>query len=102
MYKTVLFFVLALTVSSCTSNKPDTNESSPYDSTYDRFIKNVFIKEKGQNAITYEYRDVRVDEVAQLASRYCDETYGTPAHLQTIRLHKNNSRLATFHCYELQ
>ncbi len=101
MHKLLFSFFLLLGISACSMDKADTT-SSPYDSTYDRFIKNVFIKEKGESSITYEYRDVRVDEVALLASKYCEETYKTPAHLQTIRLHKNNSRLATFHCYELQ
>lgn len=67
---------------------------------HERLVNNIFIKATDPYAITYEYKDVRVDEVAALAVRYCQDTYQKPAHLQSVTLHKNNSRLATFHCVD--
>ncbi|MDD4555832.1 MAG: hypothetical protein PHE89_00690 [Alphaproteobacteria bacterium] len=102
MYKGILFSLFIFSSIAACSTDSSQPVKTTYDSTYDRFVKNVFIREKTPNSIVYEYRDVRVDEVALLAGKYCQETYQAPAHLQAIRLHKNNSRLATFHCYELQ
>lgn len=104
--KSLLVLVVAFTV-GC-HNMYDNNEIKEpkeqytYDSDFKRLVKNISVKEKGQNSITYEYKEVRVDEVGVLAARYCDETYGMPAHLKSIKLHKNNARLATFHCNDLQ
>ena len=78
-------------------------EEVEYDSAYDRFLHNVIIKKKSPNWITYEYKDVRVDELAPLASRYCEESGGNrTAILRGIQLYKNYSRWATFDCVNLQ
>lgn len=77
-------------------------EELPYDSAYDRFLNNVVIKKKSPNWVTYEYKDVRVDELAPLASRYCEENGKRTAILRGIQLYKNYSRWATFDCVTLQ
>ena len=73
-----------------------------YASDYERFFENVVIKEKTPHFITYEYKDVRIDEIASLASRYCDEQGHKYAYLHDAVLFKNMSRRATFDCLELQ
>lgn len=103
MVRVFLFLVgVMLSVSACRSNDTDEISKEEYDSVYERFINNVSIRERAPYTIVYEYRDVRIDELAVLAARYCQETYNMPAHLKSIRLHRNNSRLATFHCNNLQ
>jgi len=68
----------------------------------ERFLQNVHIKQADEFGITYEYRDVRIDEIAFLASQYCYEQKGRKAVLFDSQLYKNFSRRATFHCLELQ
>ncbi len=77
-------------------------EKLAYDSAYDRFLDNVVIKARSENYVTYEYKDVRVDELAPLASRYCLENGNRTAVLRSVILHKNYARRATFDCLRLQ
>ncbi|MDR1693910.1 MAG: membrane lipoprotein lipid attachment site-containing protein [Lactobacillaceae bacterium] len=103
--KKVLFLIgTILAVSACSSSNTDyeTQTVQNDDEIYQRFIDNVSIKEKGPYSITYEYKDIRVDDIAVFAAKYCKETYNTYAHLKSVALHKNNYRLATFHCHDLQ
>ena len=74
----------------------------PYSSDYERFFQNVIVKEKSPYRVTYEYKDVRLDEVAYLASRYCHEQDGKAAYLHDSVLYRNFTRRATFDCAELQ
>lgn len=105
--KKILIISLTILLSACSISRSgeyssvDTEQENS-NRTLDRFVQNAFVKEKGDHSITYEYRDIRVDELAGLAARYCVDTYNMPAHLKSIRLHKNNARLATFHCQDLQ
>ena len=51
------------------------------------------------NYVIYEYSDVRVDQVATLASRYCyDKDPRTSAYLRDVYMRKNRKRRATFDC----
>ena len=77
-------------------------EKLVYDSAYDRFLDNVVIKARSENYVTYEYKDVRVDELAPLASRYCQEHGNRTADLRDGILYKNYARRATFDCLRLQ
>ncbi len=77
-------------------------EKLVYDSAYDRFLDNVVIKARSENYVTYEYKDVRVDELAPIASRYCLEHGNRTAVLRSVILYKNYARRATFDCLRLQ
>lgn len=101
MIKKVLCAITLIFISTACSHPVD-DASSRYDSNYDRFLDNVRIKEKNPHYITYEYKDVRIDEIAFLASRYCDEQGKKKAYLHDSILYKNYSRRATFDCLELQ
>lgn len=63
-------------------------EKLVYDSAYDRFLDNVVIKARSENYVTYEYKDVRVDELAPIASRYCLEHGNRTAVLRSVILYK--------------
>ena len=78
------------------------SEEPVYGTPYDRLLDNVRIKQADAFGITYEYKDVRVDEIAFLAAQYCFEQKGKQAYLYDSQLYKNFSRRATFHCVELQ
>lgn len=77
-------------------------EKLVYDSAYDRFLDNVEIVARSENYVTYEYKDVRVDELAPLASRYCQEHGNRTAFFRGTFLYKNYARRATFDCRRLQ
>ena len=77
-------------------------EKLVYDSAYDRFLDNVVIKARSENYVTYEYKDVRVDELAPIASRYCLEHGNRTAVLRSVILYKNYARRATFDSLRLQ
>lgn len=101
----ILLCILPL-ISGCMLEAYQTNKAETIDqayaSNYDRFFQNVVIKEKTPYYITYEYKDVRIDELAYLASRYCYEQGKKHAYLHDAILYRNFSRRATFDCLELQ
>ncbi len=97
-----LFFLLPLVAGCAFSSHENMSVKQAYDSDYERFFQNVVIKEKTPYYITYEYKDVRIDELAYLASRYCQEQGGKYAYLHDTVLYRNFSRRATFDCLELQ
>ncbi len=97
-----LFLIIPLVIGCAYIPKEDTSVKQAYDSDYERFFQNVVIKEKTPYSITYEYKDVRIDELAFLASRYCQEQDGKYAYLHDTVLYRNFSRRATFDCLELQ
>lgn len=66
-----------------------------------RYLHNVARKAQGEDFVTYEYKNIRVDEVAALAVRYCEEHGGKKAYLRQITLHQNHNRTATFDCKNL-
>ena len=69
-----------------------------YISADQRFLENVHIKQSDEYGITYEYKDVRIDEIAYLAAEYCYEQKQRKAVLYDSQLYRNFSRRTTFHC----
>ena len=101
MRKLVVLGFLALICASCQS-KVDDNGVQVYGSDAERFRQNIAIKGMGDDYMVYEYTDVRIDDVATLASRYCYETTnGKKAYLRDIYMFKNHKRRATFDCVDL-
>ena len=75
-------------------------EVSPED--VERYRQNITVKAMGDDFIVYEYVDVRIDEIAILASHFCYETNpGKKAYLRDIYMQKNRKRRATFDCVDL-
>ena len=64
------------------------------------FEKKVKIMDRSENSITFEYSDVRIDQVSVLAEQYCQMTAGQNAFLDKVILYKNNARRAKFYCYK--
>ena len=76
--------------------------TSSYPIDLERYRQNVVVKAAGENYIIFEYSDVRVDEVASLASHYCYENNpGTKAFLRDMYMYHNHKRRATFDCMNL-
>lgn len=81
---------------------PKAADMPRYASDADRYRQNIVVKAAGENYVVYEYSDVRVDDVASLASAYCFEnTNGKKAYLRDIYMYRNNKRRATFDCVDL-
>ena len=101
MKKILLLCLLATLCVSCQSKVDD--EGIPvYASDAERFRRNIATKVMGEDYVVYEYVDVRIDDVATLASRYCYETTeGKKAYLRDIYMYKNHKRRATFDCVDL-
>ena len=74
---------------------------SLYQENASKYKNNVILKKHSQDFVSYEYKNVRIDEVASLAIRYCQETASKNAKLLEIVLRPNHSRLATFECIDL-
>lgn len=66
-----------------------------------RYRQNVAVKAQTESFVTYEYKDVRIDELAPLAVDYCHTMNGKQAYLREIVLYRNNLRRATFDCVSL-
>lgn len=101
-----LFFLCLLTVIcvSCSSGgENDFEIDAPYASDADRFRQNIAVKAMGEDYVVYEYSDVRIDDVATLASQFCYDTgTGKKAYLRDIYMYKNHKRRATFDCVYLE
>lgn len=88
-------------LSACSGSKDENvvyAEPEVVDNNMDRVINNVLIKKKTNNSIVYEYQNVRIDEVGQLAKRYCQDKGASDAILSDAVLHKNYARMALFEC----
>lgn len=94
---------VSLLVSACTvSQKSGKIEDDYYSSNIERFMQNVTVKEETARFVTYEYKDVRIDEVSSLATRYCAEHGEKKAFLRENITYRNHLRRATFDCVNLQ
>ena len=90
---------MALLVVSACQNTNFFGEGDPeFDPDFNKYVDNVILVEKGSDYVIYEYKDVRVDEIAAIAALYCYEQGNKLARLTNIDLYKNNSRRAYFMC----
>lgn len=101
-----IFILLALfgAVNACsyTKTEPAKVQGSYYADDAARYRENVAVKAQGKQFVTYEYKDIRIDELAPLAAKYCDDNFpGKHALLRDIILYRNNLRRATFDCLNL-
>lgn len=64
--------------------------------------RNVFVVEEGADFVTYQYKEVRVDEISPLATMYCvDVAKGKEAYLRNVSRFHNGYMRATFDCVNL-
>ena len=62
----------------------------------------VFVVVEGADFVTYQYKNVRVDEISPLASMYCaDIAYGGSPYLREVSMYHNGFMRATFDCVSL-
>lgn len=62
----------------------------------------VFVVNEGDNFVTYQYTNVRVDEISPLASLYCaDVAVGASPYLREVNMYHNGFMRATFDCVNL-
>ncbi len=62
----------------------------------------VFVVGEGSDFVTYQYKNVRVDEISPLASMYCaDIAYGGSSYLREVTMYHNGFMRATFDCVSL-
>lgn len=104
MIKNFLMGMLFLQIGAC-SYFTELRESFQSDSganlteaEYADYAKNVTIAGQGDNFVIYEYRNIRVDDLAVLAALYCKDHNNTRAYLDNITLYHNNARRAKFMC----
>lgn len=97
MKKFCVLFSFLVIISACSMPNLGAEQKIP-EPDYERFVKNVIIVSKNTTHITYEYRNVRVDELAIMAALYCHDQGEKRAALDKILLHRNNGRRATFIC----
>ena len=103
----ILFCILTASCSSTTTYNIDEEmadfaKNDVYENDADRYRQNVAVKEQGDTFVVYEYKDIRIDELAPLAIRYCeDKEDQTNAVLREIVLYRNHLRRATFDCKNL-
>ena len=65
---------------------------------FNKYVDNVIVIETSPSHVIYEYKNIRVDELAMLAALYCQEQNDKKATLSDVVLYKNNARRATFLC----
>ena len=113
--KKFLLFIAVLMMNACSTSyiymedgEPVLNEN---DLSYtenmikeERLISgnDVFVVGEGDDFVTYQYRNVRVDEISPLASLYCaDVSYGGSPYLREVSIFHNGFMRATFDCVSL-
>ncbi len=98
MIKRITFGLCLLALAGCASWQSGSADSGVPEPDYERLTKNVHIVSESATHVTYEYRNVRVDELAVLAALYCHDQTDKQAYLDKIILHRNNARRAVFIC----
>ena len=64
--------------------------------------RDVFVVNEEADSVTYEYKNVRVDEISPLASLYCaDVSYGGSPYLREVSMFHNGFMRATFDCVNI-
>ena len=105
MKKTLLILPLVLCVTLACAQKEKqivvSEENYVSDAEKMHYKENIVEKRRGENYVSYEYQNVRIDEIAALAAYYCEQK-GKKAYLREIVMRENHSRLATFDCIDLQ
>lgn len=62
----------------------------------------VFVVGEGSDFVTYQYKNVRVDEISPLASMYCaDVALGGSPYLREVSIYHNGFMRATFDCVSI-
>lgn len=99
--KVILLLGCLLPACSLLQSEPEKVQGSYYADDAERYRQNVAVKAQTPDFVTYEYKDIRIDELAPLAAVYCDNQGGKQAYLREIVLYRNNLRRATFDCLNL-
>ena len=95
------FLALLLFTGICACSSSEVVKEELYKNDADRYAKNIVVKEQTPYSVEYEYMDVRIDEIASLAGKYCAKQ-GQRAYLQESGLYRSNRMRATFVCQNLQ
>ena len=92
-------FIICAFLASCVSQQRDIAIWEEPD--YNRVAANTFVVSKSPLYVTYEYKNIGVEELAPIAALYCQDRGGKQAVLYEITMHRNNSRRATFACQKV-
>ena len=90
------------------SDNEEYNNAQSFDEQYELQAENegrlisandVFVVGEGSDFVTYQYKNVRVDEISPLASMYCaDVAFGGSPYLREVSIYHNGFMRATFDC----
>ncbi|MBE6451868.1 MAG: hypothetical protein E7012_00050 [Alphaproteobacteria bacterium] len=98
MTKLSLIFSLLL-ISACSFMDDNSPMWENPDFTY--IASHVKVVDKSPTHVVYEYKDIRVDEIAPIAAIYCHDRGGKQASLYEIITRPDNYRRAVFACRKL-
>ena len=93
MKKIFYCLITAIFLSSCAPQ-----EISYFEPDYNGIAEYVIVVDKSSNFVVYEYSDIRIDEIAQIAAIYCHDHGDKQASLYEINLTPDSKRRATFVC----
>lgn len=96
--KKITAVILSLLVGACAAEKEYAIWEAP---DYNHIAAHTRVVSKSPNFVTYEYKDIRVDEIAPVAALYCQDRGGKQAVLYEILTRPDNARRATFVCRNL-
>lgn len=68
---------------------------------FNHIVANTTVAEKGPTYVSYDYKNISVDEIAPVAALYCRDKGGKQAVLKSIVLRPNNTRRALFICQDM-
>lgn len=102
--KKIAFTAALCFLSACAGEKPVlTDHATISDLDLARYKENIVEKRRTQTSVSYEHRDVRIDELTPLATHYCNQKDAQKtAKLREIVMREDHARLATFDCVDLQ
>ena len=97
MKRFLMLYLLAV-ITSCASNSEQIAWEEP---NYNYIASHVRVISKSPTHVVYEYKDIRVDEIAPVAALYCQDRGGKQASLYEITMRPDHYRRATFVCQEI-
>lgn len=97
MKKIVILFALFVLVSCALESEYAIWEEPDYN----YIAAHARVVDKSPSHVVYEYKDIRVDEIAPVAALYCQDKGGKQASLYEIILRPDNYRRVTFVCQKL-
>ena len=96
--KKIMLLLVVSTLCGCAMSEAEPTWEDP---DFNYIVSYTHVVKKSPDFVTYEYKDIGVDEIAPIAAIYCHDRGGKQASLYEITMQPDNARRATFVCKKM-